>query len=85
MALLPIFCVASGLGSQSWGDGMDDDSGSSGMGLGDAAAILIPALACWWLAFSSRSPIKDRGVLQLLFFFLGPAAVAGIFVILKRL
>ena len=85
MALLPIFCVASGLGSQSWGDGMDDDSGSSGLGLGDAAAVLIPSLACWWLVFSSRSPIKEKPVLQLFFLFLGPATVAGIVVMLKRL
>lgn len=65
---------AGGIGSQSWGDGLSDSGGASNLSGWNILWIISIFAACYWLAFSSKSPLAERGFLwQLAMFLFGPA------------
>lgn len=55
---VPLLAQAVGLGSQSWGENLNDHGGGGKLGLAPLVALLATWAVCWWLGFSRDSPIK---------------------------
>jgi hypothetical protein len=66
--------IARGIGSQSWGDGLGDEIGSSSISGWHSIWLIAVIGACWWMAFSEKSPLARKGFLwQMAIFLFGPA------------
>lgn len=77
--------TARGIGSQSWGEGLGDSEGLSNGSGWDILLIISIMAACYWLAFSSKSPLAERGFLwQLGIFLFGPAIVITIIIAMVK-
>lgn len=77
--------MAAGLGSQSWGGGLYDGVGSSRLGLLDAVPLLAIVAGCYWLAFSSKSPVAGKFFTRMFFFLFAPAICVTLFLAIKKM
>lgn len=70
--------TARGTGSQSW-VALSDGGGASNLSGWNVLWILSIFALCYWLVFSSKSPLAARGFLwQLAMFLFGPAILVTI-------
>lgn len=66
-----------GMGELHWSDDLFDNTGPSGLGLGDAVLPIAGFAVTWWLVLSEKSPVAKSGILIKLFvIFAGPMLTA---------